>query len=72
MIVIACVGVVAQCGGQQPVRGFAGCAAQLRDAGPGRGGRTVLEPPAGGVIAERPGGGRALLITERRQQDGRG
>ena len=66
------VGVLAQPGGQQPVRGLARGLVQLGQAHAGAPPRPVLQPPPRRVVGERPGRQRPLLVAERRQQGQRG
>jgi len=66
------VGVLAQCGGQQPVGGLARGDGEVRDARAGTLPRPVFQPPPGGVVGERPLSEQALRAVHGLEQRRRG
>src|ERR1700730_650378 len=66
------VRVLAQPGGQQPVRGLPGGPAQLGDARARAAPWPVLQPPPGRVVGERMRHKRSLLVIQPGQQGHRG
>jgi hypothetical protein len=62
------VRVLAEAGGEQPVRGFRGGRGQPGQARAGTVPRPVLEPAPGRVVGERPGRERALVLVQAAEQ----